>query len=152
MSKSSNVLKPSVYKTFLVFLGITILINCVWAYYYNIPMGMSGIGLVMSYIITIIPTGIITLILGMYILYKAKQNKESKKYAIICKYALLAVMISAIILYITHNTIPSKTKIDHDAITKIHCLAFIAYLCLNTAGIIHTVIIFIKNRKKQKTA
>lgn len=143
MNKTSKVLKPAIYRTFLAFLGITIILNTIIACIWDMPTGMDGIGIVFLYLILIIPTGITTLILALYIMYKAANNKELRKYAIICKYALLAAIVAAIILYISHNVITGK-GIDHQTIEKVQGSAFVTYLCVNTIGIIHTIIVFNK--------
>ena len=74
-------------------------------------------------------------------------NKELKKYAIICKYALLATIVAAIILYISHSIITGK-RIDYQTTKMVQGSAFVTYLCINIIGIIHTIIIFVKNRDK----
>ena len=108
---------------------------------------MGGIGIVFLYLMLIIPTGITALILALYIIYKATNNKELRKYAIICKYAFLAVIVAAIILYISHNLITGK-GIDYQTIKKVQSTAFVAYLCVNIIGIIHTIIVFNKKTPK----
>lgn len=147
MNKSSKALKPAIYRTFLAFLGITIILNTILACIWDMSVGMGGIGIVFLYLILIIPTGITTLILALYIIYKAANNKELRKYAIICKYALLAAIVAAIILCVSHTVITGK-GIDYQTIKKIQGSAFVTYLCINIIGIIHTIIIFVKNRNK----
>ena len=146
MSKKTKALKPSTYKTFLVFYGITILLSIIMASIFDIPMGMGGIGPMMLLMMGFIATGPAAFLISLYILYKAAKNKESRKYAIICVYGLLAVIISAIILFVAHNILP-RTGIEYSSAKKVQGSAFVTYTSLNIIGIIHTIIVFVKNRK-----
>ena len=138
---------------FLLFYTLYIIFVSILAYTYELEypkgMGMFIMSVKCSFIF-----GTTTMILAIIILIKSRQTKDKKirAFGILCRYVLIAPLISAILLYVANNVAnrePFHNFLDRDFLNKFSLISFIT---INVIGIINTVLLYlIGNRMASKT-
>ena len=141
MKKNSQLKEKITTNTFLVFYIIYIISVLAVAYAWGLDMN-RGLAIYILAAGGLFVSGIAILVLAVIILIKAKKtnSKQLRTYGVLCRYILIAPLVSAILLYFANNVanrIEYRGFLDRNTLNK---LSFISFLVINAIGVINTVL------------